>query len=234
MPWSLIDSVMENDALLELYGKDGVFMIRANGLELMNGFCHESETALGHLAAEIAPTREPRILVGGLGLGYTVAALTDAFGNTGAITVAEFSAAVIDWFHRLVKPSVLPREHAGLAIVRADVAELLAGADRYDLVLLDVDNGPQALVAAGNAALYAPAGLRALHASLSEHGIALLWSGFESAAFAACAEEAGFSATCRPFARARPDLSHFVYILAKNPAQGDNRRTPNFNHIVVT
>ena len=67
----MIDSATEEDALLELYGKDGVFMIRANGLELMNGFNHDSETALGTFAAGLANAREPRILIGGLVLGYT-------------------------------------------------------------------------------------------------------------------------------------------------------------------
>src|SRR5574338_1557922 len=98
MPWTLIESATEGDALLELYRKDGVFMIRANGLELMNGFHHESETALGRTAAALAPCLEPRILLGGLGLGYTAAAVVQALGSTGTTTVAEFSGAVIDWF----------------------------------------------------------------------------------------------------------------------------------------
>src|SRR5215510_1442794 len=103
MTWTLIDSATERDAVLELYGKDGKFMIRANGLELMNGFCPESEIAMGALAAEVAPSKDVRVLVGGLGLGYTAAALLDALGDAGVVTVAELSSAVIDWFHRYVK-----------------------------------------------------------------------------------------------------------------------------------
>jgi CBS domain-containing protein len=64
--------VTENDARLELYSRDGIFMIRANGLELMSGFCHDSAKALGQLAAQLAPAREPRILIGGLGLFLTL------------------------------------------------------------------------------------------------------------------------------------------------------------------
>lgn len=218
MPWTLIDSVTEKDALLELYGKDGKFMIRANGLELMNGFCHESETALGHRAARVAPLHEPRILVGGLGLGYTVAALWDAVGAKGSITVAELSGAVIDWFHRHVSSSVLPGARSDLRIVHADVTELLAEGHRYDVIVLDIDNGPEPLVTAGNAALYSPTGLRALYSCLSEDGVALLWSGFESSAFAARAQEAGFVVTCESFQRARADLSHYVYVLARRTA----------------
>jgi spermidine synthase len=218
MPWTLIESVTENDALLELYGKDGKFMIRANGLELMNGFCHESETALGHLAARFAPLHPPRILVGGLGLGYTVAALLDALGEKGSVTVAELSSAVINWFHRYMKPSVLPAARSNLRFVHTDVTDLLTAGHRYDVIVLDVDNGPEPLVTAGNAALYSPTGLSALHSCLSEDGVALLWSGFESTAFAARAQQAGFVVTCEPFQRARADLSHYVYVLAKRKA----------------
>lgn len=222
MPWTLIDSAIENDSVLELYCKDGMFMIRANGLELMNGFHHESETALGHRAAQAAPSRTARILIGGLGLGYTVAALTETLGPGGIITVAELSGSVIDWFRRYVRPTVLPQECANFRIVHADVMALLAGPDRYDVVVLDVDNGPEPLVTESNAALYSPVGLGALHACLAENGVALLWSGFESDAFMARARSAGFTVTCEPFERMRADLSHFIYVLAKYPAAGRN------------
>jgi spermidine synthase len=224
MPWTLIDTATEHDAVLELYCKDGMFMIRANGLELMNGFHHESESALGHHAAQVAPSRSPRILVGGLGLGYTIAALTEALGPGGVITVAELSGSVIDWFQRYVRPMVMPMAQANLRIVQADVMALLAAGDRYDVVALDVDNGPEPLVTESNAALYAPVGLAALHACLAEDGVALLWSGFESDAFAARAKSAGFTVTCEPIRRMRADLSHFIYVLAKNPGAGRGSR----------
>ncbi len=218
MPWTLLESVTENDARLELYSRDGIFMIRANGLELMSGFCHDSEMALGQLAAQLAPAREPRILIGGLGLGYTVAALTDALGTAGTITVAELSGAVIAWFQRYVKPSVLPMVAGNLTIIRADIAELLSAGHAYDVIVLDVDNGPEPLVRAGNAALYSQAGLAALRAALAADGVALLWSGFESEDFAARARAAGFAVACKPFSRARPDLAHYIYALGRSRA----------------
>lgn len=217
MSWTLIDTATETDAELELYRKDGVFMIRANGLELMNGFCHDSEIALGRLAAEMAPPPAPRILLGGLGLGYTAAALAQTLGPAGTITVAEFSAAVIDWFRRLVSPSVLPEIPGNLAIIHADIADLLTTEDRYDLIVLDVDNGPEPLVTVANGSLYAIEGLRSLYRALSRKGVVLLWSGFESPDFAARAEQAGFKARCEPFLRARSELSHYIYILEKRP-----------------
>ena len=214
MSWTLIDTATEGDAELELYAKDAVFMIRANGFELMNGFCHDSEVALGQLAAEMAPPA-PRILLGGLGLGYTAAALVKALGPRATVTVAELSAAVIDWFHRHVGPAVLPDPPDNLRIAQTDVAKALAEA-RYDLIVLDVDNGPEALVTVRNNSLYDRAGLDAQYRSLLPGGKVLLWSGFESADFAARAALAGFRVRCEPFRRHRVELSHYIYILEKS------------------
>jgi spermidine synthase len=233
MTWTLIESATEHDAVLELYGKDGKFMIRANGLELMNGFSHESETALGALAAGLAPSDGARFLVGGLGLGYTVAALMEALEDRGTVTVAELSSAVIAWFRRHVKSSVLPHDPANLSIVHADIATLLAKPCRYDVIILDVDNGPEPLVTAANANLYGRDGLRALHGCLSDRGVALLWSGFESVDFAARAKGAGFAVTCEPFRRERADLDHYIYVLTKDGAALMGRETRIINHVVV-
>jgi spermidine synthase len=233
MPWTLLESVTENDAVLELYGKDGKFMIRANGLELMNGFCHESETALGALAGELAPGKGARFLVGGLGLGYTAAALLKELEGGGSVTAAELSSAVIDWFQRYVKASVLPESHGNLTIVNADIAVLLRERNHLDVIILDVDNGPEPLVTAVNAWLYGPDGLRSLHGSLSDCGVALMWSGFESPDFAARAKEAGFAVTCEPFRRARADLDHYIYVLTKDGAALTGRETRIINHVVV-
>ena len=127
-------------------------------------------------------------------------------------------STVIDWFHSQVKPSVLPETCDNLTIVQSDVVMLLAGEDQFDVVVLDVDNGPEPLVTATNEALYSATGLRALFACLSADGVALLWSGFKSAAFEARAREAGFAVTCEPFQRERADLSHFIYVLSKGLA----------------
>jgi spermidine synthase len=233
MTWTLIESATERDAVLELYGKDGKFMIRANGLELMNGFNHESETALGTFAAGLAPSEGRRFLVGGLGLGYTAAALLRALGDGGRVTVAELSSAVIDWFQRHVKASVLPTTHNNLTIVNADIADHLKERSRYDVIILDVDNGPEPIVTAANTGLYSTDGLRALHGCLTDCGVALLWSGFESEEFASRAEEVGFAVTCERFRRERADLDHHIYVLAKSDAAATTRQIQKINHVVV-
>lgn len=215
MPWERIDSAQDGDSHLELYAKDGIYMIRANGLELMNGFSHESETAFGALVAEFAPNSAPHILIAGLGLGYTLAAASAALGARGTITVVEFSPAVIDWFERHVRASVLPEMPENITIRNADaIAHLNAGA-RYDLILLDIDNGPEPFTRASNATLYDRVGLALLRDALNANGSVLLWSGFRSESFEALAREAGFAVTRRVVANGpRPDLDHHIYILS--------------------
>jgi spermidine synthase len=214
MPWQLIESADHADSHLALYAKDGVYMIRANGFELMNGFSHDSETAFGHLAAELAAGASPNILIAGLGLGYTLASASDALGIRGTITVAEFSPAVIDWFQRHVRVSVLPVLPENVVIRQTDAIAHLRSGTRYDLILLDIDNGPEPLVRSANATLYDREGLDLLRGALTDQGRVLLWSGFASEGFEATALEAGFSVVRRVIANGpRPDLDHHIYIL---------------------
>lgn len=217
MAWQLLDTAQLVDGTLELYRQDDVFMIRANGLELMNGLAHQSETALGELAVAVARSAAPRILIGGLGLGYTLAACSRALGGAGIITVAELSPSVINWFDRYVAPSVLPTRPPNMNIIATDVGELVRAdaGERYDVIVLDVDNGPEALVSPRNARLYGPEGLRAMAASLSPNGVILLWSGFEAPGFATLAESEGFTVTCQALASVgRADLLHYAYALS--------------------
>lgn len=216
MPWELLDAAQAGDTDLELYAKDGIFMIRANGLELMNGFAHDSETAFGRLAAELAPNPAPDVLIAGLGLGYTLAAAAEALGEHGTITVAEFSAAVIGWFERHVRAAVLPALPRNVVIRETDAIAHLKSGTRYDLILLDIDNGPEPLVRASNATLYDRAGLEVLRNALNAGGSVLLWSGFESQSFEATAGDAGFSVVRRAVANGpRPELDHHIYVLRR-------------------
>jgi spermidine synthase len=218
MAWELVDTANVPDGVLELYRKDDVFMIRANGLELMNGLGHQSEDAFGILAAKVSGKASPNILLGGLGLGYTLAAAVRELGQAGHITVAELSPAVISWFDRHVAASVLPQRPANVSIVASDIGDLMRSdsGQRYDVIALDVDNGPEALVSPQNAQLYDSAGLQALAGRLQPGGVILLWSGFEAPAFVAMAEAAGFSVACTVLASVgRPDLLHYAYSLRR-------------------
>lgn len=218
MAWELVDTAPVPEGELQLYRKDDVFMIRANGLELMNGLGHQSEVAFGIMAAKASGKASPKILIGGLGLGYTLAAAARELGDAGSITVAELSPAVIAWFDRYVAASVLPHRPPNVTIVASDIGAMVRADDcpAYDVIALDVDNGPEAMVSPENARLYDPAGLHALAARLEPDGVILLWSGFESPGFAEMAEKEGFSVTCMPLASVgRAGLFHYAYSISR-------------------
>jgi spermidine synthase len=125
---------------------------------------------------------------------------------------------VIDWFERYVHASVLPRIPENIMIHETDaIAHLKSGAqgsNGYDLILLDIDNGPEPLVRSSNATLYDREGLELLRNALTTEGRVLLWSGFQSAGFEATARKAGFSVARRVVANGlRPELNHHIYVL---------------------
>jgi spermidine synthase len=218
MTWTELATADLEGRVLALYrGEDGAYMIRIDGLELMNSRWHRSEDELGALAAALAPGPSPRVLLGGLGLGYTLAALVRGLGGAGRITVAEISAEVIAWYERWLEPALFASRPAGVSLVAADVASLLRSDAAYDVILLDVDNGPEPMSAAGNAFLYAAEGLKALHASLAQGGMLLVWSAFEAPGFAARAKAAGFAVDIRRIAYPeRRDLAHLIYLLSRS------------------
>jgi spermidine synthase len=126
----------------------------------------------------------------------------------------EFSSAVIAWFERHVRVSVLPEMPQNVTIRETDAIAHLESGPRYDLILLDIDNGPEPFTRAANATLYDRAGLQLLRKALNESGSVLLWSGFQSVEFEATAGEAGFSVTRRVVANGpRTDLDHHIYVL---------------------
>jgi spermidine synthase len=211
---------------LDLYARDGVHMIRVDGWELMNGAFHASEDRLGRLAALLAPAPCPAILVGGLGLGYTLASLLEALARPARITVAERSGAVLHWFAAHVNPALAATLPPEVRLVESDVATHLGPGRSWDVIVLDIDNGPAALSAPDNAALYGADGLARCRDSLAPAGHLLLWTGFEDAGFVARAGAAGFSLTRQAIPLpGRPDQAHGIYVLSARPIpQADRDR----------
>ncbi|HXP77327.1 MAG TPA: hypothetical protein VN823_24540 [Stellaceae bacterium] len=220
MAWTELASAHQNDSELALYrADDGAYMIRIDGLELMNSRWHRSEDELGALAGALAPRPNPQVLLGGLGLGYTLATLVGTLGGRGRITVAEISTYVIAWYERWFEPALFAERPKNVRLVAADVAVLLQGVSEYDVIILDIDNGPRPLSAASNEFLYSEDGLRALRSSLAEGGMLLVWSGFEAPELVARAEAVGFTVACQPVALPnRKDLFHYIYQLFRLPA----------------
>lgn len=216
MPWHHLKSATLPGAALDLYGDAaGHFMIRANGLELMSSRAHASEDMLGNMAAKAVAGESPHILIGGLGLGFTLEAALIAKPQA-RITVAEISGEVIGWYRNLIAPArkfVLPPR---VTLAHADVHDLLAPAS-YDCIALDVDNGPAALTTPENDNLYSNAGLARLRSALAPGGVALVWSGFAAEDFAARAKAAGFTVTARAIAVPQnPRAEHVIYRLASS------------------
>ena len=172
------------------------FSIKLGVAELMTSRLFASEEALATLAAERLKGRtKPRVLIGGLGMGFTLRAALRAFGPNAEIVVAELVPAVVRWARgpmaELFGGSLDDRR---VELVEADVAALIGRAKPlYDAILLDVDNGPEGMTQSANDHLYSMRGLAAARAALSPGGVLAVWSQGPDRAFAKRFEKAGFS-----------------------------------------
>ena len=193
-------------------------MLGAN--ELMNSRLGGSEAALAALACEkIAGRPRPRLLIGGLGMGFTLRAALTALGPDARIVVAELVPAVVAW----ARGPMAILFGASLAdtrveIVEADVAGLIHGAaSAWDAILLDVDNGPDGLSLPGNDRLYSEFGLREAGAALRPGGVLAIWSAAEDPAFTRRLRGAGFAAeehTVRA-AGGRRGARHMIWVATR-------------------
>jgi spermidine synthase len=182
-------------AELRLYKRGEEFSIRLDRCELMNSRMHGSEDALAELAcARIAERARPRILIGGLGMGYTTAAALQRLKADAQLVVAELVPAVVKWNKGpLAELAGRPLEDDRVTIREVDVAQILKvehGA--YDAILLDVDNGPEGLTRKGNDWLYSRAGLAAAFKALRSAGVLAVWSAGADRVFTQRLREAGF------------------------------------------
>jgi len=199
IPWEFLDSTLVpgDGGELRLYRRGSEFSIRIGGRELMNSSVHWSEEILAQLACErVADRPGPRVLVGGLGMGYTMAATLRHLGAEGQVVLAELVPAVVQWNHGdLGVLAGYPLRDCRVTIREVDVAEILREEERaYDAILLDVDNGPEGLSRKGNDWLYSAAGLKAAFSALRPEGVLAIWSAASDRAFTRRLRTAGFAA----------------------------------------
>lgn len=169
-----------------LYQHDHDFSIKINGHELMNSRQHESEMELARLGcAHLAGHTAPRVLIGGLGMGYTLRQTLDMLGSDATVIVSELLPAVIEWNRDLLGGlNGQPLEDKRTEIVTGDIFQLLSqSTGKFDAILLDIDNGPSAIVDSGNQRLYSPAGIQTCRRALRNKGCLAIWSGAPSKAF---------------------------------------------------
>ncbi len=185
--WQLLgEAQTPNGETLALMRQDDEVVILAGGKPLMSSRMHGSEEELATLSCgHLARAEAPRVLVGGLGMGFTLRAVLDLLPSSAAVVVAELIPAVVEWNHGPLGP--LAGHPLRDRRVRVEVNDVLvslrAGAGRFDAVLLDVDNGPDAFTTSQNAALYRDPGVAAIRSALKPAGRFAVWSAWEDRKF---------------------------------------------------
>jgi spermidine synthase len=186
-PWELLgETVAPDGTTLTLTRHDRELVILANGQALMSSRMHGSEEALATFGCRRARTlEEPCVLVGGLGMGFTLRAALDLLPAGATVVVAELLAAVVEWNRGPLGPLAdNPLKDRRVQVIEGDVSTTLRGSRaRFDAVLLDVDNGPSALTASTNADLYSDRGIAAARAAIKPGGTLAVWSSREDRRF---------------------------------------------------
>jgi spermidine synthase len=224
-PWTLIErSETPDGTRLELMRRGDQYSIRANGELLMNSRVHGSEEALAELALQAlaAPARpRARLLVGGLGCGYTLAAALARLGPEASVSVAEIAPAVVRWNRGVLgELNGKPIEDPRVNVLESDICQLFRSPQqRFDVILLDVDNGPRAVARASNGWLYTPAGLAAIRATLNPRGVLAIWSAGPEVGFSDRLRATGFEVVLQrtPARAGRTRQRHWIW-LATCPA----------------
>ena len=185
--WELLGATSAPDGTdIRLTRRDDEYVILANGRPLMSSRLHGSEEALATLACrQVRELTRPRVLVGGLGMGFTLRAVLDVLPSAAVVTVAELVPAVIQWNRESLAPLAgYPLRDRRVRIETADVGfTLRANPRQFDAILLDVDNGPAAFTVSANAGLYDNSGVAAAYAALCPGGTLAVWSAWEDRKF---------------------------------------------------
>jgi spermidine synthase len=208
---------------LVLFRHDGHYLIRADGAELMSTRHHYSEDRLAELAcASLRDRAAPRVLIGGLGFGFTLKAALRILPADACIVVAELVRAVIDWNENdsfALASSALRDPRVELR--HADVIQVLReSANAFDAIMLDVDNGPDPMTTSGNGALYGDAGIRTTIAALRPGGSVVYWSAQDDQKFERSLRRVGLVVqTARVWSHGTSGTLHTLFV-ARSLAKG--------------
>ena len=197
IPRKLLDSAPTPDKSceLQLYQRADDFFISLDGKELMTSRMHGSEAVLAELACKpIANRAKARVLVGGLGMGYTLAAALSALRDDASVIVAELVPAVVQWNRGILGGLAgHPLDDNRVTVQEHDVCILLKNEPGgFDAVMLDVDNNPRSLTQKSNDWLYCDTGLLFIYTALRRQGVLTVWSTGPDSAFSLRLRNAGF------------------------------------------
>jgi spermidine synthase len=218
LPWRTIDSVDTPEGRLELRQRgDGSSLITIEGRVLMTSAAHRSETALAELAcAPLAGRTGARVLIGGLGMGYTLRAALDVLPASARVTVAELNQAVVTWCRGpLAAHSGAALADRRVKVVVRDVARVIGAAapGAYDAIVLDLYEGPHQATNRASDPLYGRAALERAGRALSSGGVLAVWSEEPDRSFEARVVAAGLEV--QRHARGRGGRAHTIYVCAR-------------------
>ena len=223
--WRLLETAqIPEGGKLRLMRRGAEFSIMLDDKELMNSRRGGSEEALAALACErVRRRKEPQILIGGLGMGFTLRAALAALGRDARITVAELVPDIVSWT-RGPLAEVFGESLADprIRIQQTDVGKVItSGMSAFDAIILDVDNGSEGITRKANDALYTIGGLRAARAALRPEGVLAVWSSGPSLAFMQRLRNTGFEVEEMKVRAngSRGGARHIVW-LATNPGRG--------------
>jgi len=223
IPWVQLDSARtpEGGQELRLKRRGSEFSIMLGANELMNSRLSGSEEALARLSHQrIAGHKRPRILIGGLGMGFTLRAALAELGNDAAIIVAELVPAVVAWARGpMAELFGGCLDDPRVTIQEMDVGQLIRSqASIYDAILLDVDNGPEGIVHKSNDALYNLQGLGAARTALKPGGVLAVWSQGPDSGFTRRLKQAGFAVEeVNTRANGKRGARHVIWIATNGP-----------------
>jgi spermidine synthase len=220
---------------MTLYQHDRDFLIRINGEDLMHSRQHESELELARLGcAHLAGRKESSILIGGLGMGYTLRQALDMLRPGAEVVVGELLGAVVDWNRKFLgELNGRPLEDERVSLETGDIVELISRSeDRFDAILLDVDNGPSAMTDSGNNRLYGYEGIGACRRALRTQGCLAVWSAEPSKEFELLLMDCGFQVRRYrvPAYKGKKAHSYFIWVASEHkgilPPGGGEPREP--------
>lgn len=205
-----------NGSVLQLYRHDGAYLIRADGVELMSTRRHLSEDKLAEVAcAPLATVRGARVLIGGLGLGFTLREALRHLGPDAEVVVAELLKEVITWnANPEYALSAEAMKDPRVRIVNDDVSNVLRqNAGGFDAIMLDTDNGPNGMIMKENSKLYATRGIANTMGALRPNGVIAYWSVGDDPGFLNALQNAGLEVKAMKVrAHATSGPFHTLYI----------------------
>ncbi len=214
---------MPGGGQLALLEHDGEHYMKLNGRQIMSTYATASELALAqHSCARLARYPEPRILIGGLGLGYTLKRVLELVGKNAVVHVGELLPEVVAWNRELLrKVNGKLLDDPRVEVFVGDVFALLrkSATPRYDAILLDLDNGPVSMMKPENSRVYDRQGFARITSALLPEGCAAFWSASEDFSFVNRLNRAGFQVEtfAAPNHERAKQAVHRIYVATRRP-----------------